>query len=264
MDASEGRTDPAAGSGEAGGQKLYHELAAWWPLMSAPEEYVEEAELYGRALVEACERPPRSCLELGSGGGNNASHMKARFAMTLVEPAAGMLEVSRRLNPDCEHVQGDMRTVRLGRRWDCVFVHDAVAYMTSEADVRRAIETAWVHCEPGGAALFAPDHVRENFRPSTDHGGNDGEDGRGLRYLEWTRDPDPADCTYTVDYAYLLREADGSVRAVHDRHVEGLFSREDWLRWLSEAGFRPEVVPLDHSELEPGAYEMFVARKPAG
>lgn len=264
MDALEGRPPSVDGStGDAGGQKLYHELAGWWPLMSSPDEYVEEAGLYGRALAEACERPPRSCLELGSGGGNNASHMKARFAMTLVEPSPGMLEVSRRLNPDCEHVRGDMRTVRLGRRFDCVFVHDAVAYMTTKADVRRAIETAWVHCEPGGAALFAPDHVRENFRPSTDHGGNDDGEGRGLRYLEWSWDPDPADSTYTVDYAYLLREADGSVRAVHDRHVEGLFSRADWLRWLSQAGFRPEVVPIDHSELEPGTYEVFVARKPA-
>lgn len=252
---------PAA---DPAGPRLYGELAAWWPLMSAPEEYVEEAELYGRALAGGCARPPRSCLELGSGGGNNASHLKARFAMTLVEPSPGMLEVSRRLNPECEHVQGDMRTVRLGRRFDCVFVHDAVAYMTTEADVRSAIETAFVHCEPGGAALFAPDHLRENFQPSTDHGGNDGDDGRGLRYLEWTWDPDPADCTYTVDYAYLVREADGSVRAVHDRHVEGLFSRGEWLRWLAEAGFRPEVVPLDHSELEPGMYEVFVARKPAG
>lgn len=250
---------PADGSA---GPRLYGELAAWWPLMSAPDEYVEEAALYGRALADACELPPRSCLELGSGGGNNASHLKARFAMTLVEPSPGMLEVSRRLNPECEHVQGDMRTARLGRRFDCVFVHDAVAYMTTEADVRAAIQTAWLHCEPGGAALFAPDHVRENFRPSTDCGGNDDGEGRGLRYLEWTWDPDPADSTYTVDYAYLLREADGSVRAVHDRHVEGLFARADWLRWLSEAGFRPAVVPLDHSELEPGAYEVYTATKP--
>lgn len=247
---------------DSAGPRLYGELAAWWPLMSAPDEYVEEAAFYGRALAGACEPPPRTCLELGSGGGNNASHLKERFAMTLVEPSPGMLEVSRRLNPECEHVRGDMRTVRLGRRFDCVFVHDAVAYMTTEADVRAAIRTAWLHCEPGGAALFAPDHVRENFRPSTDCGGNDGADGRGLRYLEWTWDPDPADSTYTVDYAYLLREADGPVRAVHDRHVEGLFARADWLRWLSEAGFRPEVVPLDHSELEPGAYEVFVAAKP--
>ncbi|HEU0076919.1 MAG TPA: class I SAM-dependent methyltransferase [Longimicrobiaceae bacterium] len=250
-----------ASTGESAGPRLYGELASWWPLMSSPDEYVEEAAFYGQALADACERAPRTCLELGSGGGNNASHLKARFAMTLVEPAPGMLEVSRRLNPECEHVRGDMRTVRLDRRFDCVFVHDAVAYMTTEADLRSAIETAFVHCEPGGAALFAPDHVRENFRPSTDHGGSDG--GReGLRYLEWTWDPDPSDSTCLVDYAYLLRSADGSVRAVHDRHVEGLFSRADWLRWLAEAGFQPAVVPFDHSELEPGTYEVFVARKP--
>jgi hypothetical protein len=47
--------------------------------------------------------------------------------MTLVEPSVGMLAVSRALNPDLEHVQGDMRTVRLGRHFDAVFVHDAIA-----------------------------------------------------------------------------------------------------------------------------------------
>ena len=43
-------------------------------------------------------------------------------------------------------------------------------------DLRAAIETAHLHCRPGGAALFAPDHLRENYRPSTDCGGCDGED----------------------------------------------------------------------------------------
>ena len=241
--------------------KLYDELAAWWPLMSAPAEYEEEAAFYGSRLAEACERPPHTVLELGSGGGNNASHLKAGFEMVLVEPSSGMLEVSRALNPDCEHVQGDMRTVRLGRQFDAVFVHDAVCYMTSEADLRQAIQTAFVHCRPGGAALFAPDHVRENFQSSTDHGGHDGAT-RGLRYLEWTWEPDPADSTYLVDYAYLLHFEDGAVRVEHDRHVEGLFSRADWLRLLSGAGFDARSVPFEHSELEAGSHEVFVAKVP--
>ena len=244
-----------------GEPKLYGELAEWWPLLSAPEEYVEEAAFYEQTLIEACNHPPRTMLELGSGGGNNASHLKRRFAMTLVEPSAGMLAHSRRLNPECEHVQGDMRTVRLGREFDTVFVHDAVCYMTTETDLRAAIETAFVHCRPGGAALFAPDHLRENFTTTTGHGGHDGQ-GRSLRYLEWKWDPDPSDTTYIVDYAYLLREHDGSVRAVDDRHVEGLFRRGDWLRLLSDAGFVPMVVVFDHSELEPGSYEQFVAFRP--
>jgi SAM-dependent methyltransferase len=243
--------------------RLYRELAAWWPLFSAPAEYAEEAAIYRRVLAEAAQPPLTSVLELGSGGGNNASHLKEHLQLTLVDLSPGMLEVSRALNPECEHVEGDMRTVRLGRVFDAVFVHDAVNYMTTEQDLRMAMETAFVHCRPGGAARFAPDHLRENFRTGTDHGGHDGG-GRGVRFLEWTWDPDPLDTTYLVDYAYLLRNADGSVEVEHDRHVEGLFPRATWLRLLNQVGFRARPVQIEHSELEPGSYEVFVGARPAG
>jgi SAM-dependent methyltransferase len=154
--------------------KMYESLASWWPLLSAPADYEEEAAFFADALTGTAGRP-RTVLELGSGGGNNASHLKARFEMVLVEPSEGMRAVSRALNPECEHVDGDMRDVRLGRQFDAVFVHDAVCYMTTESDLRKAIDTAFIHCRPGGAALFAPDFVRENFRQSTDHGGHDRE-----------------------------------------------------------------------------------------
>lgn len=253
--------EPADLKGSMNDPKLYTDLASWWPLLSAPEDYEEEATIYADALRAACTVPPRTLLELGSGGGNNASHMKGRFEeVVLVDSSPGMLAVSRALNPECEHIEGDMRTVRLGRQFDCVFVHDAVCYMTTEDDLRRAIETAFVHCHPGGAALFAPDYVTETFRPGTGHGGHDGNDGRALRYLEWTWDADPRDGRYTVDYAYILREADGSARAVHDRHEEGLFSRAVWLRLLSDAGFEPEAVNVQHSDVE-GTSEVFVARR---
>jgi len=151
---------------EANSPKLYGELAAWWPLLSAPDEYAEEAATYQRILLETSEQSSHTLLELGSGGGNNAN-LKAQFRMVLVDRSSGMLDVSRALNPECEHAEGDMRTVRLGRQFDFVFIHDAISYMTTEVDLRRAIETAYMHCKPGGAVLFAPDHVRENFREST-------------------------------------------------------------------------------------------------
>jgi SAM-dependent methyltransferase len=240
--------------------KLYDELASWWPLMSAPEEYEEEAAFYLATLTAASQRRLRTVLELGSGGGNNASHLKRHFEMVLVEPSAGMRAVSAALNPECEHVDGDMRTVRLGRQFDAVFVHDAVCYMTTEADLRQAIETAFVHCAPGGAAVFAPDAIRETFQPATEHGGNDNAT-HGLRWVEWTWDPDPSDSTYVVDYAYLLRTPDGTVRVEHDRHVEGLFSRADWLRLLTGAGFTARSVPFEHSEVDAGSLEVFVGQR---
>ena len=79
-------------------------------------------------------------LELGSGGGNNASHLKAHFQLTLVDLSPAMLAVSRALNPECEHLQGDMRTVRLGRRFDAptdhiAFTAELEAYFRSEVRV---------------------------------------------------------------------------------------------------------------------------------
>lgn len=237
--------------------KMYHELASWWPLLSSPTEYAEEAELYEQILTGACARPARTLLELGSGGGNNASYLKERFRATLVDLSDEMLRVSRERNPECEHLQGDMRRARLGRTFDCVMIHDAIVYMTSEADLRQAMETAFVHCVPGGAAIFAPDHVQETFEPSTSHGGFDGE-GRSLRYLEWTWDPDPADCTYLVDFAYMLREGH-SLRVESERHTAGLFARDRWLALLSEVGFEPS---LEEYETKKEEILVFVGRKP--
>jgi SAM-dependent methyltransferase len=239
-------------AGHAGTPRLYTDLAGWFHLLTAPEDYAEEAEYYSRVIVDASRDPVRQVLELGSGGGNNASHMKRDFDLTLTDLSAEMLAISRSLNPECEHVQGDMRTLRLGRTFDAVFVHDAVAYITAEDDLRAVMETAAVHLAPGGVLLIVPDYVRETFRESTDHGGHDGEDGRAIRYLEWVWDPDPGDTTYIADYAYLLREAGGSARAVHDRHLEGLFGRETWMRLLDAAGFDATELRFMHSEVKEG------------
>jgi SAM-dependent methyltransferase len=216
--------------------RLYEDLAGWWPLLSPPDEYGEEADDLLSRLTEIGARPGETLLELGAGGGSLAFHLKRRFRLTLTDRAPGMLAVSRAVNPECEHLVGDMRSLRLHRRFDVVLIHDAIVYATEPASVQAALRTAAVHCRPGGAVAVLPDHVRETFEPGTDHGGHDAPDGRGLRYLEWTWDPDPGDDTYLVDYAFLLRSADGTVTMDHDRHVEGLFARPQWLRWLGEAG----------------------------
>lgn len=231
---------------------LYDELAEWWPLVSAPEDYAEEAAEYERLLLGSADGRVETVLELGSGGGNNASHLKGRFHMTLVDRSPGMLAVSEALNPECEHLEGDMRTVRLGRTFDAVFVHDAIAYITSEDDLRAVFETAHVHCRPGGCALFVPDFVRETFEPGTDHGGHDGA-GRAMRYLEWRYDPSPIDTTYVVDFAYLLRLPGGALDVRRDRHLCGLFPRATWLELLTDVGFRASLVQLAHAEGRLGA-----------
>jgi trans-aconitate methyltransferase len=206
-------------------------------------------------LSEISSNRPATFLELGSGGGNNALHMKLYFAsVTLVDLSEAMLAVSQNTNPDCEHLQGDMRIVRLNRTFDVVFVHDAVEYMTTTDELRQAIETASVHCKSGGIALFVPDTVREIFEPSEETGGSDKE-GRSVRYFEWSYDPDSNDTTYITDYVMLVRENNQSAKVYHDQHVLGLHSQDQWVKLLDDAGFNAAVIT------DPYERRVFVAHK---
>jgi SAM-dependent methyltransferase len=209
-------------------------------VISPSREYADEAAhlaaVFGSAGV-----PVREVLDLGSGGGHVAVHLKGRMSLTLVDISDQMLSVSRRLNPECAHVRGDMRTVRLGQAFDGVLVHDAVDYMTCEADLRQVIETAFAHCRRGGIAVFAPDHTAETFRASTGRGGGSDAAGREASFRERDWDPDPADDWIQADYEFVLRDADGSVQVVRETHRLGAFSKNTWLRLLAEAGFGPEA-----------------------
>jgi len=66
---------------------------------------------------------------------------------------------------------------------------------------------------------------------------------------------------YSFHFAYLLREDGKEPRVLHDRHVEGLFSRATWLRLLQETGFQTSSAtrPSDGGELD----EVFVGLRPS-
>jgi SAM-dependent methyltransferase len=242
--------------------RFYGELARWWPLISPVEDYAGEAAEFGRVFREAIPGAV-TMLELGSGGGHNAFYLQRAYVMTLTDLSEEMLAVSRKLNPACEHVQGDMRTLDLGRTFDAVFAHDAIDYMTTEADLAAAMATAYRHCRPGGVALFVPDHLPESFEPDTDCGGTDGPGGEGIRYLEWSYDPDPDDTTGTVHYSFVTRDADGRVGSCSETHVFGMFSRATWIRLLEAQGFVAEAV-TERTDEDRHPRLFFVGRRPPG
>ncbi len=230
--------------------RMYSDLAKWWPLLSPPSHYVEEADDLVPYMLAATDPPPVTVLELGSGGGSFAFHLKRHFRMTLADLSEQMLAVSRAINSECEHIQGDMRTLDLGRTFDLVLIHDAIMYMTDEESMRATLQTVSRHCRPGGATILMPDFVKESFEPSTSTGGEDGPDGRALRYMDWSWDADPDDTTVETVYAFLLREGD-TVHVELDRHRNGVFPRETWMQWLREAGFTPS------SRVDPWEREVF-------
>lgn len=235
--------------------RLYTELAGWWQLVSPTGDYADEAAFFG-GLFRA--EGVRTILELGSGGGNVAWFLKKAFTLTLTDISVEMLAESEKHNPELDHIEGDMRTMRLGGTFDGVLIHDAIMYMTSEEDLRAALATAYEHCKPGGAAVITPDWVAETFRPETTHEGeDDGE--RSVRYPQWVWDADPGDTRANYELILALKEGE-ELRTVVDRQIVGVFPRATWLQLLAEAGFEAGTVEDPSTGGERS--EVFVGHKP--
>ena len=229
--------------------RLYSDLAWLWPVISPPEEYADEVVYWRRALWGKLGDGRHRILELGAGGGHNLSHLARHFQATAVDISPQMLRLSMDLNPGVDHHLGDMRSIRLGRNFDAVLIHDAVSYLLTEVDLKATLETASVHLRPQGVLLIGPDWVREDF---------DGSTPKEFRWVrkqgsvevtieEFLHDPDADDTQIESIYTYTIKETGkerGSDRVEKDTHVTGLFAISTWIRLMEEAGFGVEMTRL--------------------
>ncbi|MBU8933289.1 MAG: class I SAM-dependent methyltransferase [candidate division Zixibacteria bacterium] len=220
--------------------RLYGDLAHLWPLVSQPEDYAKEARRWREVLQEKLGGERQCLLELGVGGGNNMSHLTPYFDAVAVDLSEGMLEHSRRLNPTVQHHVGDMRSVRLGVKFDAVIIHDAISYLQTEEDLKATFVTAAAHLRPGGVFVTSPDHVRENYVDGAIYHSTFSDGLSQLTHVEYMFDPDPTDTTTETIMSYIIRQGD-ETRIELDRHTTGLFPLETWLRLIEEAGFTIET-----------------------
>jgi SAM-dependent methyltransferase len=229
---------------------MYTEFARLWPQVSAPEEYAEEAEQWRETLFDLLQLQPGApkprVLELGVGGGNNLSHLTSYVDAVAVDLAPLMLEQSQRLNPGVRHVQGDMRNVRLGEKFDAVLIHDAISYMLTEDDLFRAFATARAHLDPGGILIAGPDWMRgiSEIPNISSKLGKAGE----LSYAEFVYDPDPSDTQIELVFTFFLPQPDGPVKVEVDRHQHGIFPLDTWLRLMRKGGFEAGTRALPVEE----------------
>ncbi len=227
--------------------RLYGDLAFLWPLMSPPDHYEDEARYWLHELRSRLRPGRRRILDLGIGGGHHLHPLTAEFDATAVDLSAGILAHSRRLNPGVDHHVGDMRSVRLGETFDAVLIHDAISYMTTEADLQAVFATARAHLRPGGLLIVAPDDYTETFTPPRVEHRSTRNAETELTYVEYSTDLDPTDTAIETTYVFFIKR-NGKLQVEVDNHVTGLFPIATWQRLLMEAGFAVERVDYPVSE----------------
>lgn len=229
-------------------RRMYGDLAWLWPFMGGPSEYVQEAEEFTRWIRTHSQIEARTLLNLGCGGGHNDCTLKNHFQLTGVDLSEGMLANARRLNPEVEYWQGDMRTVRLGRTFDAVMVADSIDYMLTEADLRAAFETAIVHLKPGGVFCTYAEDTTERFQQNSVKTFAHNHPDVDVAFFQNAYDPDPTDSTFECTFVWLIRR-NGRLEIETDRHVIGLFPLATWVRLLKDVGFTVNMTETSEDKI---------------
>ena len=243
-------------------QRLYHDLSWIWPIVSPPEDYVEETEFFSRVIKERTEIDVRSLLHLGCGGGRNDFTFRKHFDVTGVDISEEMLKLAKELNPASEYIHGDMRSIRLGRTFDCVTALDSVNYMKAEEDLGRLFRTAHEHLNPGGVFLTVVEESRDRFGQNRTISSTHSLGETQVTFIENSYDPNPEDNHFEMTFICLVRHK-GNLEIHTDSHIWGLFKMDTWRLLLKKAGLIVQELKFEHSTfLEDHFLPMFVCLKP--
>jgi SAM-dependent methyltransferase len=229
--------------------------------VSPPEDYVAEGEYFARLIRETAELEVKTLLHLGCGGGHNDFTLKRHFKMTGVDISDAMLELARKLNPDVTYLPGDMRSVRLESSFDSVALLDAVNYMLTRNDLRKAFETAFHHLRPGGVLLTTVEQTPESFRQNLTRQWTNRREETEITFIENSYDPDPQDSTYESTFVFLIRQ-NGKLGIEIDRHLGGIFPMDTWHDILRDVGFTVKQEPHEDSSEDAGPIRVLACTRP--
>ncbi len=237
-------------------RRLYDDLAWTWPIISPPEDYVEEGQEFWRTIQKHSRIEAKTLLDLGCGGGHNDHALKEYVKVTGVDVSEAMLSLAGRLNPDVVYHLGDMRSVRLGETFDAVLIADSIDYMLTVEDLRAAFVTAFMHLKPGGVFCTYAEVTAQSFRQNETQCSTRAQGDVEITFVENCYDPDPTDSTYEMTFVHLIRRG-GKLEIKTDRHLGGVFGLETWLKLLAEVGFEVEQAEFGTERIP-----MFVCVKP--
>ncbi|GAA5062171.1 SAM-dependent methyltransferase [Thermocatellispora tengchongensis] len=183
----------------------------------------------------------RSLLDVACGTGGHYEPFRAYFGtiegVDLSEP---MLRIARAAHPGAVFHRGDMRDFDLGRTFDavtCLFA--SIAYVASQAELRRALERFAAHVVPGGVVAVEPWWFPETFLDdSVSRAIVEGEGRTIARVTHTVRDGDAS----RMEAHYLVAEPGVGVRHFTETHRAMLFTREQYEDAFVRAGLKPEYL----------------------
>lgn len=230
------------------------------------KDYAAECDLVERVFRQYGQAPIQRVLDLGCGTGRHTELLAARgYDVVGVDRSPEMLRLAQQ-GAQARFVQSDITTLHLDETFDAVVVMFAVlGYLSDNASVEAALQTARAHLRPGGLlfadAWYGPAVLAQ--RPTERVKVIDAHNGEQvIRVAQSQLDVRRNRCT--VDYHLWRLRADRVCGEVREQHVMRYFFEPEMESFLASARFEVQHFgAFPDFDDEPGEHSWniaFVAR----
>jgi SAM-dependent methyltransferase len=202
------------------------------------KDYAAEAERL-RRIFEGRVPEARTLLDVACGTGMHLAELRRWYEVEGLDLDPQLLAFARERLPDVPLHECDMTAFDLGREFDvvtCLF--SSIAYVRTAEGLRAATAVLARHVAPGGLLAIEPWILPEQWKP--DFVGAVFVDEPELKVARMNaHGGEPVGDVLVMDFQYLVGTPD-RVEHFIERHEVGMFTKEQYLDAVRDAGLDPE------------------------
>jgi SAM-dependent methyltransferase len=253
---------------------VFEVYAQVYDLIYRDKDYELESQFVHR-IIQTHAPGAEAILDLGCGTGRHAIGLaQMGYVVDGVDMSGSMLEIAKGRHGELPHnirerinfIQGDIRSIRLGTRYDAVLsLFHVLSYQATQQDVTRALDTIGSHLTPRGVCLFdfwyGPAVL--SLAPAVRLKRLEDQSFRVFRVTEPTLNPN--ENFVDVNYFFFVHEkASVTTREFQETHRMRYFFMPELLTLLENA----DLTPLQSGEWltgnPPGAHtwSVYILAKP--
>ncbi len=219
----------------SGSEKYYDDIYS-----AMGKDYVAETSKLHEFIQRYKCSDGNTLLDVACGTGTHAGLLSKHYKVLGTDLNADMLKAARKKHPEIRFVQSDMRNFDLGQQFNivtCLF--SAIGYMTTKADLQKAITSMNRHLLPGGVLLVEP-----WFTPEQWHVGNVSTievKKPALKIFRMSHSGKRGKVSL-LGFQYLIGTAKG-IQHITEHHEFGLFTHEAYMHSFKRAGLNVTHEP---------------------
>ena len=234
--------------------KIYSSKANYYDLIYGGKDYQKETQLIYQTISKYKKSKGKELLDVACGTGNHLKYFVDFYTCEGIDINSELIEIAANKVPNAIFMKADMLNFNLQKKYDiitCLF--SAIGYTKTLNNLRKVLKNFYFHLKNGGVVLIEPWFTKESkdFRvsvPFVVHNENDNTKISRISIASIKNN------ISIMDTHYLVDEAGKGISHFSEKHILGLFEKNEFIKVMIEVGFKTKFLEEGISKEGRGLY----------